>query len=139
MTRFPGSATRNSMTCEPTWPAPPVTRMVRSVTRCSPDHLSANRVIREAQLRHAVERVEVAAVDDDRATQRPLDATEVWMSVLVPIGDDRERVGVGQRVVARRREVYAIAQPSFALVHSDRIVGHHCPARPGNFVAERKV
>ena len=48
-----------------------------------------------------MERVQIATIDDDRSAQRLLDAAEIGMPILVPVGDDGECVGIGQRVIAR--------------------------------------
>ena len=48
-----------------------------------------------------MERVEIASVDDDRPPQRLLDADEIRMSVLVPVGDDDQRIGAVERLIAR--------------------------------------
>src|SRR5678816_1330518 len=105
------------MICEPTWPAPPVTRIVRSLTMRSPDDRATDRVICEAQLRHPMQRVEIAAIDDDGPAQRALDPSEIRMTILVPVRDDGERVGIGERIVARRREANALAKAPLAFIH----------------------
>src|SRR5262252_6036670 len=113
MTRFSGSPTSSSTTCDPTWPAPPVTRIVRAVMSFarrrgdSRDRPAPDRVVLEAELRHAVERIQVSPIDDDRLLQHLLDAGEIRMAVLVPIGHDRERVGTRRGLITRRRELDA--------------------------------
>ena len=76
----------------------------------------------EAERRHLPAIVQVPAVDHDGALQRRLDAGEVGMPVLVPVGDDDERVGAGERVVVRLRVVDAVAEAALRLVHRDGIV-----------------
>src|SRR5215467_12529538 len=100
MTRFCGSPARNSTTCDPTCPAPPVTRIVRAVIAfarrragASRDGPAPDRVVLESQLGHAVHRVEIPPVDDDRPLEDLFDACEVGMPVLVPVGDDSKGVG----------------------------------------------
>ena len=52
---------------------------------------------------HLLRVVDVAAVEDDRLPHQLLHAREVGLAELVPLGDDRQRVGALQRVVARAR------------------------------------
>ena len=49
---------------------------------------AADRRVREADRTHLVHGVEIATVDENGSPERFLDAREVWMPVLVPIGDD---------------------------------------------------
>ena len=83
--------------CEPRNPAPPV------IEHSHRPVSAADRAIREAELLHLARIVEIAAVEDDRTRQRALDAREVRVPELVPLGDDDERVGALERVVVRRR------------------------------------
>ena len=52
-----------------------------------------------------------------------LDAREVGMAVLVPVGDDDECVGAVERVVVRLGKLESVAEPSLRLVHRHRVVG----------------
>src|SRR5579885_2779546 len=80
-TRFP-CASSASHRCEPMKPAPPETT-ARGFALPLP---AADTSVDEAELAHRGRHVNVAAVDQDRAAHRSLDAREVELAELVPLG-----------------------------------------------------
>src|SRR5580704_1097898 len=109
------SARNRSARWEPRNPAAPVIR-----TRMGSD--ASDRVVREAERAHLLRVVEVATVDQDRALQRLFDPPEIRVAVLVPVGDDDERVGAMRRVIVRIGVRDAIAQPPPRFVLGDRVM-----------------
>src|SRR6185437_12826676 len=108
------SRKNRSARCEPRKPAAPV---MTTFIRWSGDDRPANRMVVEPHRRHPIQRIQVAAVDDDRTLERLLDACEVRVAVLIPVGHDGERVGAGESVLAGRRKGDAVAEAVFGFGH----------------------
>src|SRR5689334_4132315 len=89
-TRMPASRSA-SQRCEPMNPAPPE-MTARGL-------VAANAAVDEAQALDDGRVVDVAAVDDDRGAHQSLDAGQVELPELVPLGDQHERVGAGRDLV----------------------------------------
>src|SRR5260370_28210221 len=85
-----------SQRCDPMNPAPPETT-ARSLP--PPALLAANAAVREAQAAHSRRDVDVAPVDHDRRAHRGLEAREVELAELVPLGPDHQGVRAGRELV----------------------------------------
>src|SRR5262245_22148158 len=104
----------------PMYPAPPVTR--------TPRPSAANGEVREALRLHLLGRIDVASVENDwRSHQRP-HLAEVGLAELVPLGDDRQRVGAVERVVALVAQSDAAVEQPLRDRPGGRIVRLHARA-----------
>src|SRR6267142_3032343 len=93
-TRMP-RARSASHRCEPMNPAPP-----EITARGLLWLLAANSSVGEAQPAHHRRVVDVAAVDHDRLSHRPLDAAQVQETELVPLRDHDQRIRTGRDLVS---------------------------------------
>src|SRR3954467_10899507 len=91
----------------PMYPAPPVTRTVVFGS------VAANGVIREAVLLHLSRGEQVPPVEHDRAAHQRLHAVEVRPPEFVPLGHDRQAIGVLQRIVVGGQVLDAFAKDAF--------------------------
>ena len=78
----------------------PISRSSDWLSRLHRQGPSADAVILEAEPGHERRVVEIATVEDDRSAQLPQDALEVRRSELRPVGEDHQRIGLGQCLVA---------------------------------------
>src|SRR5207247_10394396 len=92
MPRFSSASQR----CDPMNPAPPETT-ARGLL--PPALLAANAAVREAQAAHRGRDVDVAPVDHDRGAHRGLEAREVELAELVPLGHHPDCAGAGSDLV----------------------------------------
>src|SRR5712692_7981429 len=90
-TTFQPSFSNRSQRCDPRKPAPPVTTARKSGTADAP--------VDEAAFAHCLGVEDVAAVDDHGTAHQALDAIEVEVAKLVPLGDDEQRVRTGRHGV----------------------------------------
>src|SRR5712691_11106364 len=111
-TRMPWFS-RAAQRCDPMKPAPPETT-ARGLA--PPALLAANAAVREAQAAHRVRDVDVAPVDHNRRSHRGLEAREVELAELVPLGHDHHRVRAGRELV-RVRGVLELGEQSPRALH----------------------
>ena len=81
--------------------------------------------ILDAAAAHQFRVVEVAPVEDHRVLQGLLDGREVRAAEFLPLGDDDQRIGVGEGT-HRALGVFqarVVAEDALRLVHGDRVVG----------------
>src|SRR6185369_11350083 len=118
------SSRRRSHRCEPTKPAPPVTRM-RMLFHSSADAAAAASEwdIAETGRRHAIRFVQVAAVHNCRRSEGGLDAVEVRIAVFAPVGDDRQGVGAVQDVILVVAVFDPVAEDLFGFLDRFRVMG----------------
>src|SRR5947209_11129730 len=116
---------------DPMKPAAPVTSTRIVALRSFPrrggsgrqDGLAADRVVLESETAHPFGLPEVAAVEDDRPPHRFAQSLEVEELELVPLGDERQRVGATGRLVGRLAVEDGARQRPAGVRHRHRIVG----------------
>ena len=123
-------ANRNSHRWDPMNPAAPVTRIRialrhRSGGSAAEDGLAADRVVLESQAPHPLGFPQVAAVEDHRPPHGGPQPLEVQELELVPLGDQRDRVGAGRPPRRRIAVRHAGGQRRARVGHGHRVVGPH--------------
>src|SRR6188474_3411983 len=91
---------------------------------------TANRKVAKAEAPYEGWIVQIASIEDRRRAQRVADNVKVRTAELLPLGDDGERVGAGERLFGAlgKHEISALPVCAPRLGHRDGIVGAHSRA-----------